>query len=73
MTITIKLVEAARDHNHVIIKARYGELSQEIKAQGDDTESAKHNLELHFKAIYGAATTVQFSIAGARTVSSDQA
>jgi len=73
MTITIKLLEAWRDHNHIIVRARYGELNQEIKAEGDDTESAKHNLELHFKAVHAPHTTVRFSIAGARTGPANEA
>lgn len=66
MNITIKLVEAARDHDKVVIRARYGELNKEIKAQGDDTENAKHNLALFFKAQYGNTTTIKFTVAGAR-------
>jgi hypothetical protein len=65
-TITIRIVEAARDHDRIVIRAMYGELNKEIKAQGNDTEGAKHNLALFFKAQYGDKTTVKFTVAGAR-------
>lgn len=71
-SITIRLIEAARDHDKVVIKALYGELNKEIKAQGDDTENAKHNLALFFKAQYGDKTTVKFTVAGARNGHSNQ-
>lgn len=72
MTITIKLLESYRDHDKIVVRCRHGELNQEIRSEGNDTDSAKKNLELHFKAQYGDQAVVRFTLARARNGESYQ-